>query len=205
MTNLFNGKFVMDFFVCGVIVGDDLAQRQALAALALLVLEIQMIRIWSALSIAVMSLLLMAASATAQDQARQDRSIDDVYDIIEDFVREDYLSSWFASPGLIRQHFVDPLDYYWGKKKVPQKMVLQDKVAYVTRWPQRYYRLIDDSLQVARTAVDDNTYAINFQYEFETKRPGDVRAGIGETNLLIELRRGRIMIRGEGGRVVERY
>lgn len=128
-----------------------------------------------------------------------------VFEIIEDFVREDYLSNWFASPRLIRRHFADPLDYYWGKKKVPLKEVVRDKMAYVARWPQRYFRLIGESLEVTRSDENPFIYAVKFQYEFETKRKGDERAGLGETSLLLELFDKRVMIRGEGGSVLERY
>jgi hypothetical protein len=131
--------------------------------------------------------------------------LEDVYNAIEDFVREDYLSSWFASPQLIRRHFADPLDYYWGKEKVPLQEVMRDKIAYVTRWPQRYYRLVDDSLTVSRTAIDPHTYTVTFRYEWETRRVGDERAGLGETDLIVQVAGTDITIRGEGGKVLERY
>lgn len=145
------------------------------------------------------------ARAQAADDHMAVQPLDQVYEIIEDFVREDYLSNWFASPRLIRRHFADPLDYYWGKRDVPLKEVVRDKMAYVTRWPQRYFRLIPETLEVTRTRESDFIYAVRFQYEFETKRKGDEKAGLGETSLLLELFDKRIMIRGEGGKVLERY
>ena len=148
---------------------------------------------------------MLPHSIKAQDRNAGARPLDQIFEIIEDFVREDYLSSWFASPRLIRRHFSDPLDYYWGKRDVPLKDVVRDKMAYVTRWPQRYFRLIDDSLEVTRSEENDYIYAVKFRYEFETRRKGDERAGLGETSLLLELFDKRIMIRGEGGRVTERY
>jgi hypothetical protein len=135
----------------------------------------------------------------------QVQPLEDIYNAIEDFVREDYLSSWFSSPQLIRRHFADPLDYYFGKEQVPLQEVLRDKIAYVTRWPQRYYRLVDDSLTVSRTEVDPNTYSVTFKYEWETRRVGDERAGLGETDLILRVDGGDIVIRGEGGKVLERY
>ncbi len=141
----------------------------------------------------------------ARDNADAPRPLAQVYEIIEDFVREDYLSNWFASPRLIRRHFADPLDYYWGKKDVPLSDVVRDKMAYVTRWPQRYFRLISQSLEVTRSPDDPYIYAVRFEYEFETKRKGAQKAGLGETSLLVELFDRRIMIRGEGGKVLERY
>jgi hypothetical protein len=141
----------------------------------------------------------------AQEGREDPRPLAEVFEIIEDFVREDYLSSWFASPRLIRRHFSDPLDYYWGKKNVPLKEVVRDKMAYVMRWPQRYFRLISETLEVTRDRENEHLYAVKFHYEFETKRKGDERAGLGQTNLLLELFDKRIMIRGEGGRVLERY
>lgn len=151
-----------------------------------------------------LALLLPPAVAGAAPLARA-AALEDVYSAIEDFIREDYLSSWFASPQLIRRHFADPLDYYWGKEQVPLKEVMRDKIAYVTRWPQRYYRMLDDTLTVSRTEVGAHTYAVTFRYEFETRRSGDERAGLGETELILQLVEGDIMIRGEGGRVLERY
>ena len=153
----------------------------------------------------VLSVLLLPSNATAQDRTEGDRPLSEVFEIIEDFVREDYLSNWFASPRLIRRHFADPLDYYWGKRDVPLKEVVRDKMAYVTRWPQRYFRLINDSLEVTRTGDEQYIYAVKFNYEFETKRKGDEKAGLGQASLLLELFDKRIMIRGEGGKVLERY
>ena len=141
----------------------------------------------------------------ARESRAEPKPMAAVYEIIEDFVREDYLSSWFASPRLIRRHFADPLDYYWGTKNVPLKEVVRDKMAYVTRWPQRYFRLISESVEVIRSEEDDDIYAVKFQYEFETRRKGAERAGLGETSLLLELFDKRVMIRGEGGRVLKRY
>lgn len=148
---------------------------------------------------------LAPARTMAQDASSDPRPLSEVYEIIEDFVREDYLSSWFASPRLIRRHFSDPLDYYWGKKDVPLKEVVRDKMAYVTRWPQRYFRLLNESLEVIRSDQNPYIYAVHFRYEFETKRKGDERAGMGETSLLVELFDKRVMIRGEGGKVLKRY
>ncbi len=157
------------------------------------------------------ALALMVLSPTAlsaqdyPDIEPEQRPLSEVFEIIEDFVREDYLSNWFASPRLIRRHFADPLDYYWGKKDVPLKEVVRDKMAYVARWPQRYFRLISESLEVRRSQDDPHIYAVKFEYEFETKRRGDEKAGLGETSLLLELLGTRIIIRGEGGKVLERY
>ena len=155
--------------------------------------------------VTISSLLPFSAQVRGQEADIPSRPLAEVYEIIEDFIREDYLSSWFASPRLIRRHFSDPLDYYWGKKNVPLKSVVRDKMAYVARWPQRYFRLIGESLEVMRTEVDDNLYAVKFRYEFETRRKGDERAGLGETGLLIQLRDTRVIIRGEGGKVLKRY
>ncbi len=145
------------------------------------------------------------APLSAMETRGETRPLSVVYEIIEDFVREDYLSSWSASPRLIRRHFADPMDYYWGKKNVPLKEVVRDKMAFVSRWPQRYYRLISETLEVTRDEDNDFIYAVRFQYEFETRRKGDERAGLGETRLLVELFDRRVMIRGEGGKVLERY
>ncbi len=150
-------------------------------------------------------LILAPAQLSARDGNDAPTPLAQVYEIIEDFVREDYLSNWFASPRLIRRHFADPLDYYWGKKDVPLKEVVRDKMAYITRWPQRYFRLISESLEVTRTPEDPYIYAVRFRYEFETKRKGDEKAGLGQTSLLLELFDKRVMIRGEGGKVLERY
>jgi hypothetical protein len=150
-------------------------------------------------------LCLRPSHSQAQNMETGNRPIAEVFEIIEKFVREDYLSSWFASPRLIRRHFSDPLDYYWGKKDVPLKEVVRDKMAYVTRWPQRYYRLLSESLEVTRSELNPYIYAVRFNYEFETRRRGDERAGMGETILLIELFDKRVMIRGEGGKVLQRY
>ena len=128
-----------------------------------------------------------------------------VYEIIEDFVREDYLSGWSGSSRLMRRRFSDPLDYYWGKRDVPLKKVIRDKMAYIARWPQRYFRLVEDSLEVSRSDDDDYIYAVKFRYEFETRRRGSEKSGIGETSLLLELFDRRILIRGEGGKVLERF
>ncbi len=150
-------------------------------------------------------LIFAPGQVVARDRDDGPRPLAQVYELIEDFVREDYLSNWFASPRLIRRHFADPLDYYWGKKDVPLKDVVRDKMAYITRWPQRYFRLISETLEVTRSPEDPYIYAVRFQYEFETKRKGDQKAGLGETSLLLELFDKRVMIRGEGGKVLERY
>ena len=149
--------------------------------------------------------LIVSTPSIAREGDEAPRPLAQVFELIEDFVREDYLSNWFASPRLIRRHFSDPLDYYWGKKDVPLSEVVRDKMAYVTRWPQRYFRLISETLEVTRSQEDPYIYAVRFQYEFETKRKGDEKAGLGETSLLLELIDRRVMIRGEGGRVLERY
>ena len=155
--------------------------------------------------VAFLFLCLLSSHSQAQNTETNNRPIAEVFEIIEKFVREDYLSSWFASPRLIRRHFSDPLGYYWGKKNVPLKEVIRDKMAYVKRWPQRYFRLLSESLEVTRSEQNPNIYAVRFNYEFMTRRRGAERAGRGETILLIELFDKRVMIRGEGGKVLERY
>ena len=150
-------------------------------------------------------IVLLIPRAKAQDRGDERRPLSEIYSIIEDFVREDYLSNWSSSPRLIRRHYADPMDYYWGKKGVSLKKVLRDKMSYMSRWPQRYFRLVEDTLEVTRSKEDPYIYAIKFKYEFETKRRGSQKAGIGETGLLLELFDRRVMIRGEGGKVLERF
>ena len=158
--------------------------------------------VWVVLGMA----FLTASSLPAKAYDREDqRPLSEVYSIIEDFVREKYLSNWSSSPRLIRRRYADPMDYYWGKKNVPMKQVLRDKLRYMSRWPQRYFRLVEDTLEVTRSEDDPYLYAVKFRYEFETKRRGEQRAGIGQTGLLLEVLGRRILIRGEGGKVLERY
>lgn len=149
--------------------------------------------------------VFLSSSAMARPMEGEQRPLSEIYSIIEDFIRENYLSDWSSSPRLIKRHYADPMDYYWGQKDVPLKKVLRDKVAYMRRWPQRYFSLVDDTLEVTRSKDDPYIFAVKFRYEFETRRKGDLRAGIGETGLLLELFDRRIMIRGEGGKVLERF
>jgi len=152
------------------------------------------------------ALLVVSPSHSLAGNREEDRrSLSEIYRLIEDFIREDYLSSWSSSPRLIRRHYADPMDYYWGKKDVSLKKVLRDKMAYMSRWPQRYFSLRADTLEVTRSKDDPYIYAVKFEYEFETKRRGSQKSGIGKTGLLLELFDKRIMIRGEGGKVIERY
>ncbi len=150
-------------------------------------------------------LIVSPSHSLAEGRGDDGRSLSEVFSIIEDFIREDYLSTWSSSPRLIRRHYADPMDYYWGKKDVSLKKVLRDKMAYMSRWPQRYFRLVANTLEVTRRKDEPYIYAVQFEYEFETKRRGAQKSGIGKTGLLLELFDKRIMIRGEGGKVLERF
>jgi hypothetical protein len=136
---------------------------------------------------------------------RAERPMAEIFDIIEDFVREEYLSSWAADRRVLQRRFSDPVVYYWGKKDVPRKQVIREKMAYLARWPQRYYRLVGDSLEVTRINDNEGVYGVKFRYEFETKRGEATSSGLGETRLLVRLVGSRVIVRGEGGSVLERY
>ena len=134
------------------------------------------------------------------------RPLAEVYEIIEDFVREDYLSNWFASPRLIRRHFADPLDYYWGRtgSTAERRHAGQDGLcitlaATLFSADQRHA----GSDEVRRTIPIFMPFA-----SIMNSRPsarGTRKAGLGQTSLLLELFDKRVMIRGEGGKVLERY
>lgn len=130
---------------------------------------------------------------------------DDIYEIVEIFIRDSYLTNWFASRENIRRSFMDPMNYYWGKRNVPLRNVIRDKLAYVRRWPRRTFRMINGSLQIQRDPERDSVFAVRFRYEYVTARPGGRSAGLGETTLLLDLGTPDILILGEGGRVLERY
>jgi hypothetical protein len=154
-----------------------------------------------------LSLALMAGAfiCVCAVEVRAERSMAEIFDIIEDFVREEYLSSWAVDRRMLQRRFSDPVVYYWGKRDVPRKQVIREKMAYLARWPQRYYRLVGDSLEVTRINDNEGVYGVKFRYEFETKRGGATSSGLGETRLLVKLAGDRVIIRGEGGSVLERY
>lgn len=129
----------------------------------------------------------------------------DVREGIRVFLMDGYLNGGIAQAGAYRDYYAPWLEKYWKRKNVPVSEVIADKKRFLRRWPQRDYRMIDDSLEIYRLFDDPDSYAVRFSYDFEARGRGRVSAGLGLAELLIRFKDGYPIIYRETGRVVRRY
>ena len=125
--------------------------------------------------------------------------------VIDQFIRNSYLTTWFDDPTNIRRQFADPLEDYWGTKDVPLRNVVAEKLEYYRKWPRRSYHLVEGSLRINPAAGRADVYAARFQYQFSAENARSRSSGVGETELTLKLlRQNEIVILSENGRVLRR-
>lgn len=150
--------------------------------------------------LAVLAAVVMTSGAHAQSALSRDSKLHTAF---ERFISDAYLQDWFAAPETIRRHYAPRMSNYWGRKGVQQDRVLSEKLAYASRWPDRQFRLLPNSLFVVPGA--GGLYNVTFNYEYNVRGPGRRSAGVGETTLRVLLDDPRVVIFAEGGRVLKRY
>lgn len=124
---------------------------------------------------------------------------------IEDFVANMYLQMGFEHPELISHFYADELETYWGKKNHSRAAVIADKRRYAARWPEREYQLLPGSLAVAAVPGRRDVYAVQFEFEYFVESRRGTRAGLGESQLLVQMLASGPLILAEAGRVLDRY
>jgi hypothetical protein len=105
--------------------------------------------------------------------------------------------AWLSS------NYSDTISFYG--KQTPLTMVLQQKRAFVTRWPERLYIPVDKATAVA-CAPDGTTCRVSGTVQFECRSygRGAYSAGLASFALAIDLRGPRAVVIEESGRVIQR-
>jgi hypothetical protein len=93
---------------------------------------------------------------------------------------------------------------YYGKRTSNQQIV-DEKRRYVTRWPQRSYKLKPDTTRVACEAAAQ-TCRVAGEIDYRTANPagGRVSSGVASYDLTVDFSRGAPKIIEENGRTVRR-
>ena len=129
---------------------------------------------------------------------------EDTQAFIIDFIEKGYLQAWFAHPSSVRQHFADPIDNYWGRRRVPLNDVVQEKLGYARKWIFRFYRLQQETVRLTAVADRPNTWQVTFNYDFVADSAPPRSSGVGETTLILEIIGDQVKIHAESGKVLSR-
>lgn len=159
--------------------------------------------IYSLFSIALLSFI--SSNANAQKIELDENIPQGMYEYLENFLTETYLSGYIEKKDLYRVYYAKRLKKYWNQRNVPLRRVIADKKRHFSRWPYTSYSMIDNTLSVYRIVGEQNAYALKFDYKFKAERPGRRTAGIGRTEMLLRVIDGTPVIYREAGRVLKRY
>lgn len=124
---------------------------------------------------------------------------------ISRFLERGYLNGAIAKAAAYEDFYAARLERYWNKRDVPLSYVIADKKRFLRRWPRRRYDMIDGSLHMYRLLDQPGIYAVRFDYDFDVRRRGARRSGLGSSELLLRFDGQRMVILRETGRVMKRY
>ncbi len=105
------------------------------------------------------------------------------------FVKFDYLGHRKLNHVEHEDIFADQVDYY-KKGELSRQQVLQDKARYYSRWPNRKYEMLENTLLIYRW--DD--FFVSFEFLFSVASNTEKRSGRGRAWLDVRLRNGHFEI-----------
>jgi len=115
------------------------------------------------------------------------------------FVEFDWLN---GTPLSVSGLLADRLDRYYGQHDVPRASVVRDKRRYFSKWPNREYRLLPETL---RTTERDSRLHVSFEYTYALSNGRRSLAGRGLANLVLIPNGDRFLVASEYGEVLEKY
>jgi hypothetical protein len=128
----------------------------------------------------------------------------DAYPSVETFIRDFYLTTRLDDPVYIRRIFSDPVETYWGKRNVPLKDVIAEKVEYFRKWPRRQYRVMEGSVRISPSSDRADVFLAHFDYEFFSENGARRSSGLAQAELTLKQVGREFIILSENGRVLRR-
>ena len=119
------------------------------------------------------------------------------------FIKNVFHRTAAMTPGELRNTYANRVDYY-GDKNKPVSEVIKDKEDYAQRWPDRAFRVEDDTMEIKDTRTPD-VYDVTYHYDFHVRGNGKESRGNGETTLRIDTRGDHYVILAENGKVLKRF
>ncbi len=119
------------------------------------------------------------------------------------FIKNVFHRTASMTPSELRDTYANRVDYY-GDKNKPVSEVIKDKEDYAERWPDRAFRVEDDTVEIKDTRTPD-VYDVTYHYDFHVRGNGRESRGNGETTLRIDTRGDRYVILAENGKVLKRF
>lgn len=119
-----------------------------------------------------------------------------------DFIKNVFHHTAEMTPAELRHTYASRVDYY-GEHNKPIAEVIKDKQNYAERWPDRAFRVDDDTVEIKDTRIPD-VYDVTYHYDFHVRGNGRESRGNGETTLRIDTRGDHYVIAAENGKVLKR-
>jgi hypothetical protein len=142
---------------------------------------------------------------TAKDgvvvQIRQGEARDEAAEALASFVAEEYLGHGKSNHETRPEIFAGAVDYF-DKGILPRDAVVSEHRRYYTKWPQRKFQILSDSLKL--TAKEPGIIDVTFTYSFTVSNARKTVSGVGATELTVKRDNGRFEIVREAGGVLER-
>jgi hypothetical protein len=115
-----------------------------------------------------------------------------------------FVSELYLSDKDLTQEQVDllyaPATLYFGSSAKSRAEVLLDQRNYYKRWPERRYKLIDDSLTITASENQPRIVDVRFEYDFDVRSASRKSAGRGYARLTLDLTKpGGQIVRETGG------
>ncbi len=120
------------------------------------------------------------------------------------FIHELFLSGKRLSDDEMRRLYADRVRYF-DDRTLSRRAVMADKRAYYSRWPERSYRLLRDTLRIVPRPEQARVYDVRFEYEFDLAGHGRRSRGRGVGFLTLDLTTEGGRVTRETGRVVARW
>lgn len=125
-------------------------------------------------------------------------------DRVANFVADFYLSGDERSEEDLERLYAMQVAYF-GSGLIPRGRVIADKKAYFSRWPQRSYQLVRETLKVDRRPGSGKVYDVAFEYTFDVSSSAKTSRGRGVALLTMDLDQDGGRITREGGKVLQRW
>ena len=132
-----------------------------------------------------------------------DRDVAPMQDRLLRFVKNEFHRTAEMSSDELRRTYASRVNYY-GDRRKSVSAIIRDKHKYAERWPDRAFRIHDDTFKVSEMDAP-GVYEVTYNYDFHVRGGDRQTKGYGVSTLLIDTTGETFMILGENGKVLKRY
>jgi uncharacterized protein YecT (DUF1311 family) len=130
------------------------------------------------------------------------RDVKPIQDRLLGFVKNEFHRTAEMSADELRRTYASRVNYY-GDRRKSVSAIIRDKHKYAERWPDRAFRIHDDTFKVTEMEAP-GVFEVTYNYDFHVRGGDRQSKGYGVSTLLIDTSGESFVILGENGKVLKR-